>query len=67
MAALYLLTWLVSFASASINAARRLERFRALNIFFTIGVYSLIFAGLCAALVMVPSLFEPIELALMMP
>ena len=67
MAALYLLTWLVSFASASINAARRLERFRALNIFFTIGVYSLIFAGLCTALVMVPSLFEPIELALMMP
>ena len=67
MTALYLLTWLVSFATASINAARRLERYRALNIFSTVGVYSLIFAGLCTALVMVPSLFEPIELALNMP
>jgi len=62
----YLLTYLFSYASASVNAARGLEKYRALNIFFTIGLYSLIFTGLCTALLMVPFLFEPIELALKM-
>lgn len=64
---LYLLTWLISFASASINAARRLEKYRTLILFFTVGLYSLIFAGLCASVVMVPSIFEPLHLALNVP
>lgn len=67
MSVIYLLTWLVSFAVASINAARRLEKYRALNIFFTVGLYSLIFTGICAAFLMIPSFYEPIELAFMLP
>jgi len=67
VAIVYLLTWLAAFATASINAARRLEKYRVLNLLFTTGLYSLIFAGICTALVMVPKLFEPLELALKMP
>jgi len=64
MTIIYLLTWIAAFATASINAARRLEKYRVLNLIFTTGLYSLIFAGLCTVIVMVPSLFEPLELAL---
>ncbi len=67
MAIIYLLTWVLAFATASINAARRLEKYGVLNLIFTTGLYSLLFAGICTALVMVPSLFEPLELALKMP
>ncbi len=67
MAVLYLLTWLLSFASASVNAARRLEKYRVLSIIFTIGLYSLLFTGLLLVLMLYPALFEPIELALEIP
>jgi hypothetical protein len=64
---LYLLTWLISFATASLNAARRLEKYRVLNIIFTIGLYTLIFTSLFSSIAMLSFLFEPIELALNVP
>lgn len=67
MAIIYLLTWVLAFASASINAARSLEKYRVLNLLFTTGLYTLFFAGIWIAIMMTPHLLESLELALKMP
>lgn len=66
-ALLFLFIWFMSFNMAAIDAARYLDKFRILNLFLTIGLNVIIlFAGILL-LIFLPSVFEPLRLAISIP
>lgn len=63
----YFLVWFFSFTIAAIDGARFLERYRALYLFLTVGIHSLLNATAIVLIFWLPFLYEPIEMALLLP
>tara|TARA_R100001143_G_scaffold52492_1_gene47760 strand:+ start:39336 stop:40778 length:1443 start_codon:yes stop_codon:yes gene_type:complete len=63
LSALFLIVWIMSFNTASIDGARSLERNRILNILLTFGLHTVLIIGLILLLFMNPETYEPLKLA----
>lgn len=60
-------TCFMSFNMAAVDSARFLEKFRVMNLFFTIGLHLLIITALLIFFFYSPIIIEPLRLALFLP
>ena len=64
---IYLFFWFSSFVTAATDSAHFLEKFRALNLFLTIGLYFLLIITIFGFALWMPGIYQPIEMAFMFP
>lgn len=64
---LYFFSWFSSFVTAAVDSAQFLNKLRTLNLFLTIGLYFLFITALFLTVLWLPAIFQPLEMAFMLP
>lgn len=64
---LYFFSWFSSFVTAAIDSAQFLNKLRTLNLILTIGLYFLFITALFLTVLWLPAIFQPLEMAFMLP
>lgn len=64
---LYFFFWFASFVTAAVDSAQFLNKLRVLNLFLTIGLYFLFITALFVTVLWLPTIFQPLEMAFMLP
>lgn len=63
----YFFVWFFSFNIAAIDGAKFLEKYRVLNLLLTVGIHLLLIATAIILIFLLPFIFEPLKMALMLP
>ncbi|WP_234572809.1 hypothetical protein [Rhodohalobacter sp. 614A] len=66
-AAAYFLVWFSSFTIAAIDSAKFLEKYRAFFLFLTVGIHTLLNVIGIALIFWIPYIYEPLEMAFLLP
>lgn len=64
---IYFFFWFFSFVTAAVDSAQFLDKMRALNLFLTIGLYFIFITALVVTALWLPGIYQPIEMAFMLP
>lgn len=64
---LFAVVWFCSFNMAAIDGAKFLSRYKFLNILLTVGLHTLLIFGLAWAVINMPQIYEPLQMAVMFP
>lgn len=67
MVIMYFFFWFSSFVTAATDSARFLEKYRALNLFLTVGLYFLFILVIFGIFLWMPGIYQPLEMAFMLP
>ncbi|MDZ7720931.1 MAG: hypothetical protein U5K72_19080 [Balneolaceae bacterium] len=66
-AILYFFFWFAGFIFAAADSARFLQKYRVLNLFLTVGLYFLLITAIIVLALWLPMIYQPIEMAFMLP
>lgn len=66
-AVIFFFFWFSSFIIAASDSARFLQKYRALNLFLTVGLYFLVISLSIVLALWLPRIYQPIEMAFMLP
>ncbi len=63
----FLLVWFMSFNTAAIAGVRYLDKYRALNVFLTIGLHFMFMSAIIVFVIFTPAVLEPLIFAVSIP